>query len=283
MSSPPVLLLWTADPRVVRSLESVAGEQGLEPRRTDHQPAEAPAVVVIDLDAPGAFDALVDFRERWPEALVAGHLGLPDRDRWLAAERAGCDLVANRGALFRALRTRLAAGAARRGRLRAPGPRPRRRTDGRLPRRQPLPRLRRPLPPRRGHAVRRRGQRRRRHLSPPRQPVRRRHRRAPAGPGRHRHRHLAHRGRRRPPVPARRRLSRPPGTDESLRVCASVGYAPSMSVPDALIDEAARRFALLSDPTRLRLLAVLLEREPMTVTDLAEALGIAAPNVSQHL
>jgi DNA-binding transcriptional ArsR family regulator len=56
-----------------------------------------------------------------------------------------------------------------------------------------------------------------------------------------------------------------------------------MSVPDALIDEAARRFALLSDPTRLRLLAVLLEQEPMTVTELAEALGIAAPNVSQHL
>jgi len=42
-------------------------------------------------------------------------------------------------------------------------------------------------------------------------------------------------------------------------------------VPDALIDEAARRFALLSDPTRLRILALLLE------------LGIAAPNVSQHL
>ncbi|HEV7536851.1 MAG TPA: metalloregulator ArsR/SmtB family transcription factor [Acidimicrobiia bacterium] len=56
-----------------------------------------------------------------------------------------------------------------------------------------------------------------------------------------------------------------------------------MSVPDALIDEAARRFALLSDPTRLRILAVLLEQEPMTVTELADALGIAAPNVSQHL
>ena len=56
-----------------------------------------------------------------------------------------------------------------------------------------------------------------------------------------------------------------------------------MTVPDALVDEAARRFALLSDPTRLRILAVLLEQEPMTVTDLADALGIAAPNVSQHL
>ena len=56
-----------------------------------------------------------------------------------------------------------------------------------------------------------------------------------------------------------------------------------VTVPDSLIDEAARRFALLSDPTRLRILAVLLEREPMTVTELADALGIAAPNVSQHL
>jgi DNA-binding transcriptional ArsR family regulator len=57
----------------------------------------------------------------------------------------------------------------------------------------------------------------------------------------------------------------------------------TMAVPDALVDEAARRFALLSDPTRLRILAVLLEREPMTVTELSEALGLATPNVSQHL
>jgi len=50
-----------------------------------------------------------------------------------------------------------------------------------------------------------------------------------------------------------------------------------------MVDDAARRFALLSDPTRLRLLAMLLEREPMTVTELSDALGIATPNVSQHL
>jgi len=57
----------------------------------------------------------------------------------------------------------------------------------------------------------------------------------------------------------------------------------TMAVPDALVDEAARRFALLSDPTRLRILGVLLEREPMTVTELSDALGLATPNVSQHL
>jgi nitrite reductase/ring-hydroxylating ferredoxin subunit len=117
MGSPPLVLLWTADPKVVRSVESVAGEQGLVTRGMNAgEPADPPAVVVIDLDAPGAFDALVALRDRWPEALVAGHLGLPDRDRWLAAERAGCDLVANRGAVATALRKRLAAGAPRRGR-----------------------------------------------------------------------------------------------------------------------------------------------------------------------
>jgi nitrite reductase/ring-hydroxylating ferredoxin subunit len=116
MVSPPLLLLWTADTKVVRSLETVAGEHGLVARRPDvADPAETPAVVVLDLDAPGAHDALTEARARWPEALVAGHLGMPDRDRWLAAERAGCDLVANRGALAVALRKRLAAGA-RRGR-----------------------------------------------------------------------------------------------------------------------------------------------------------------------
>ena len=115
--TPPVLLLWTADAKVLRSMESVAGEHGLEARRANAgDPAESPAVVVVDLDAPGAFDALVDLRDRWPEALVAGHIGLPDRDRWLAAERAGCDVVANRGALGGALRKRLAAGTPRRGR-----------------------------------------------------------------------------------------------------------------------------------------------------------------------
>jgi nitrite reductase/ring-hydroxylating ferredoxin subunit len=117
MGSPPLLLLWTADPKVVRAAEAVAGEHGLVTQGTDAgELSDPPAVVVVDLDAPGALDVLVDLRRRWPEALVAGHLGLPDRDRWLAAERAGCDLVANRGALAAALRRRLAAGVPRRGR-----------------------------------------------------------------------------------------------------------------------------------------------------------------------
>lgn len=56
-----------------------------------------------------------------------------------------------------------------------------------------------------------------------------------------------------------------------------------MAVPAALVEEVARRFAVLSDPTRLRILNALLERDDITVTEIAGLVGEAAPNVSQHL
>jgi ArsR family transcriptional regulator len=50
-----------------------------------------------------------------------------------------------------------------------------------------------------------------------------------------------------------------------------------------MLDEVARRFALLSDPTRLRILHTLLEGGEESVTGLANATGVARANVSQHL
>ena len=54
-------------------------------------------------------------------------------------------------------------------------------------------------------------------------------------------------------------------------------------MPDALLDEVARRFALLGDPTRLRLLRALHEGGELSVGKLAAVSGIARVNVSQHL
>jgi DNA-binding transcriptional ArsR family regulator len=48
------------------------------------------------------------------------------------------------------------------------------------------------------------------------------------------------------------------------------------------IEEAARLFATLSEPSRLRLLQVLM-RGPMTVTELVEATGMKQGNVSKQL
>jgi ArsR family transcriptional regulator len=54
-------------------------------------------------------------------------------------------------------------------------------------------------------------------------------------------------------------------------------------VPEAVLDEAAHRFALLGDPTRLRLVSALHDRGPCSVGELTEAIGSTMPNVSQHL
>ncbi len=53
-------------------------------------------------------------------------------------------------------------------------------------------------------------------------------------------------------------------------------------VPDVLIEEAARRFGLLADPTRLRILHQLMEGEA-SPSVIAQHSGLSLPNVSQHL
>jgi DNA-binding transcriptional ArsR family regulator len=55
-----------------------------------------------------------------------------------------------------------------------------------------------------------------------------------------------------------------------------------MMTPE-LIDEAAHRFALLGDPTRLRILHVLMERGELSVGDVAAAAGTSRFNASAHL
>jgi DNA-binding transcriptional ArsR family regulator len=60
-------------------------------------------------------------------------------------------------------------------------------------------------------------------------------------------------------------------------------YSDLVTVPAGLVEEVARRFSLLADPTRLRIIDALLERADITVSELAAVVGEAAPNVSQHL
>ena len=73
------------------------------------QDAAEADLVVIDLAEPGAVDEVREARQRWPTAVIAGYLAAPDPDLWTAGQRAGCDLVANRGALVVRLRPLLGA------------------------------------------------------------------------------------------------------------------------------------------------------------------------------
>ncbi len=54
-------------------------------------------------------------------------------------------------------------------------------------------------------------------------------------------------------------------------------------VPMEALEDVARRFALLSDPTRLRVLKELHDAGESTVSALAEAADVSVANASQHL
>ena len=54
-------------------------------------------------------------------------------------------------------------------------------------------------------------------------------------------------------------------------------------VPEAFLEDIARRFALLGDPTRLKIVSILHERGECAVGEVAGAAGTSAANASQHL
>ena len=56
-----------------------------------------------------------------------------------------------------------------------------------------------------------------------------------------------------------------------------------MAVPAVMIERAAERFRLLSDPTRLRLLNELDAAGELPVGELAERAGVGLSNASKHL
>lgn len=56
-----------------------------------------------------------------------------------------------------------------------------------------------------------------------------------------------------------------------------------MTMTADLIEEAAYRFALLGDPTRLRMMAVLMECHELSVGGVARAASISRFNASAHL
>lgn len=97
-----------ADPLVTGRLARLGTELGLEWR--DGATATDPIVVIVDLGPIEALAVIAQVHEAWPRALVAGYLALPDGERWVAAQRAGADIVVNRGALGARLRALLEAG-----------------------------------------------------------------------------------------------------------------------------------------------------------------------------
>ena len=115
-------LVFAADTLVARKLERLADPAGL---RWEHRPlgglsdvpdGQPAAVVVVDADRPDGLELIRGARARWPEAVLAAFLSTPDPQTWVASQRAGADVVANRGAVASRLREHL--DQVRSGRLR---------------------------------------------------------------------------------------------------------------------------------------------------------------------
>lgn len=69
-------------------------------------------------------------------------------------------------------------------------------------------------------------------------------------------------------------------------VVAHIGnwcYGYGVLIPELLLEEAATRFALLGDPSRLRVLSILHGAGEMPVGLLAQRSGLTRTNLSQHL
>ncbi len=106
------IIAITRDELVLRNLARFAEEQHVD-LVNEPSPAalpelhEPPTAVVVDLDVKEALATGEQVRARWPNTLLAGFLSYPNRRLWDAAQAAGFDLVATRGALAAQLRDKL--------------------------------------------------------------------------------------------------------------------------------------------------------------------------------
>jgi nitrite reductase/ring-hydroxylating ferredoxin subunit len=101
------VLLVTRDSIVTTRLRAACIARGIRVVESEPELSSPPRLVAVNLADPAALRSVAEWRRAWPDALLAGHLALPDLDAWLAAEQAGFDLVVNQGAFVGAVLRRL--------------------------------------------------------------------------------------------------------------------------------------------------------------------------------
>ena len=101
------LVLRVENALLKKHLRRQASRLGLEFGEFTDEKLESPKMLVAELEQPGLLEEVKDWKEKWPECFVAISVSEPDRELWIAAETAGADLVANRGALPRLIHERL--------------------------------------------------------------------------------------------------------------------------------------------------------------------------------
>ena len=101
------LVLRAENALLKKHLKRQASRLGLEFGEFTDEKLESPMMLVAELEQPDLLMKVTDWKEKWPECYVAISVSEPDKELWIAAETAGADLVANRGALPRLIHERL--------------------------------------------------------------------------------------------------------------------------------------------------------------------------------
>ena len=90
-----------------KHLQRQAGRLGLSFNEFDDSSQKEPQLLVTELEHSGVLEKISSWKEKWPECFLVLSVTEPDKELWIAAETAGADLVANRGALPRLIYDRL--------------------------------------------------------------------------------------------------------------------------------------------------------------------------------
>ena len=101
------LVLRAENALLKKHLSRQASRLGLEFVEFTDEKLVSPKMFVTELEQPELLKELTDWKEKWPECYVAISVSERDKALGIAAETAGADLVANRGALPRLIHERL--------------------------------------------------------------------------------------------------------------------------------------------------------------------------------
>ena len=101
------LVLKAQNVLLKKHLQRQASRLGLRFDELIDSSQKAPQMLVAELEQSGVLEEISAWKEKWPECFVALSVTEPDKELWIAAETAGADLVANRGALPRLVHDRV--------------------------------------------------------------------------------------------------------------------------------------------------------------------------------
>ena len=68
-----------------------------------------PTMIIFEIEMKNAIELISKWKAKWPKCFLAAAVTHPDKELWMAANAAGCDLVSNRGSLPILLRKKIEA------------------------------------------------------------------------------------------------------------------------------------------------------------------------------